>query len=85
METVKYVIKDPVGLHARPAAQFVKFCATLDSKVTLKKGDIEADAKSMLGILKIAAKQGDELTIELEGGDETRNKGNLETYLSENL
>ncbi len=58
------------GLHARPAAQFVKTAKGYSSDIKVIKGGAEANAKSSLNLMTLGAKQGDELTIRAEGEDE---------------
>lgn len=58
------------GLHARPAAQFVKTAKGYDSDIKVIKGNNEANAKSSLSLMGLGAAQGDELTIRAEGTDE---------------
>jgi len=59
-----------LGLHARPAARFVKAAAQFRSKVTITKGGTTTDGKSILGILFLAAVTGSEITISVSGEDE---------------
>lgn len=59
-----------LGLHARPAARFVKTAAQFRSKVTITKGGTTTDGKSILGILFLAAVTGSEITISVSGEDE---------------
>ncbi len=58
------------GLHARPAAQFVKAAKAYVSDIRVIKGDREANAKSSLNLMTLGAKQNDTLTIRAEGEDE---------------
>jgi len=58
------------GLHARPAAEFVKAAKAYGSQIKVIKGDTEANAKSSLNLMTLGAKQGDTLTIRAEGEDE---------------
>lgn len=61
------------GLHARPAAVFAKQAGTYEAKVTIKnvsKGGTPVDAASMISIMMLAAKPGDEVEIAAEGADE---------------
>jgi len=58
------------GLHARPAAEFVKEAKGYDSDIKVIKDDKEANAKSSLNLMSLGAKQGDKLTIRAEGEDE---------------
>ncbi len=57
------------GLHARPAAQFVKTAKGFSSEIVIVKGDKEANAKSSMKIMTLAAKKGDEVVIRAEGED----------------
>ncbi len=58
------------GLHARPAAQFVKAAKAYSSNIKVIKGDTEANAKSSLSLMSLGARHGDKLTIRAEGEDE---------------
>ena len=57
------------GLHARPAAQFVKRAKGFSSEIVVKKGAKEANAKSSLKIMTLGAKKGDTIVIRAEGED----------------
>lgn len=65
-------IVNRLGLHARAAAQLVKVASAFRSDIQLQKDDdsISADSKSILGILTLAASQGTNLKLEIEGDDE---------------
>lgn len=58
------------GLHARPAARFVKTAKGYSSDIKVIKDGTEANAKSSLNLMTLGARQGDELTIRAEGEDE---------------
>jgi phosphocarrier protein HPr len=57
------------GLHARPAAQFVKTAKQFSSDIVVIKGEREANAKSSLKLMTLGAKKGDKITISAEGED----------------
>jgi phosphocarrier protein HPr len=57
------------GLHARPAAQFVKTAKQFSSDIMVVKGEREANAKSSLKLMTLGAKKGDKITIRAEGED----------------
>ena len=57
------------GLHARPAAQFVKTAKRFSSEIVVAKGGREANAKSSLKIMTLGARKGDKLTIRADGDD----------------
>ena len=58
------------GLHARPAAQFVKAAKAFSSDIRVIKGETEANAKSSLNLMTLGAKQNDKLVIRATGEDE---------------
>lgn len=85
MESFKYVIKDELGLHARPAGLLVKEAQKMDSKITLKKGGAEADLKKIFAIMKLCVKQGDEVEITVDGGAEQENCEFIKKFFEEHF
>jgi phosphotransferase system HPr (HPr) family protein len=65
----KVLLTNDVGLHARPAARFVKSAAKFMSRIKVMKGENEADAKSITSILFLDVKKGEEITIWAQGED----------------
>ncbi len=62
------IVGSRVGLHARPAALFVKAVAEQPVKITIRKGDgAPVDARSILRVLALGAKNGDTVVLEAEG------------------
>lgn len=70
MKQLVVTIQGEAGLHARPAGAVVKKAGEFASKITLEKDGKAVDAKRLLAVLSLGAKQGDELTITAEGADE---------------
>lgn len=70
MKRFEFVLDNAHGLHARPAGMLVQLCGKYQSAVSLFKGEQKVNAKSLLGVMKIAASKGDALAIEVEGDDE---------------
>lgn len=70
----KVKIKNPTGLHLRPAGLFCKTAMQFESKITIEKsagnGNMMANAKSVLSVLGACIKSGDEIIISCEGEDE---------------
>lgn len=62
-------IVNRLGLHARAAAKLVQTAGGFDSRLWLLKDGEEVDAKSILGLLLLAAGQGSRITLRAEGGD----------------
>ena len=85
MKEFKHVITDPMGLHARPAGMLVKAVAPYASKVTVTAPTGTADAKRLMGIMRLAAKAGMELTITVEGPDEEKAAAELQAFMAANL
>ncbi|MCL2293759.1 MAG: HPr family phosphocarrier protein [Spirochaetes bacterium] len=63
------VVKNKHGIHARPAACIVKLAAGFKSDIKIKKDGTEINAKSIMGIISLAAVLNTELTIIAEGED----------------
>ena len=85
MKEFKHVINDPLGLHARPAGMLVKAVAGYASKVTFAAPTGTADAKRLMAVMRLAAKQGMELTITVDGADEEKAAAELQAFLTANL
>ena len=85
MKEFKHVINDPLGLHARPAGMLVKACAAYASKVTITAPTGTADAKRLMAVMRLAAKQGMELTVTVEGADEEKAAAELQAFFAANL
>lgn len=58
------------GIHARPAAEIVKVAARFTSQLTLGRDGLEVNAKSIMGVMMLAAECGASLVIRADGGDE---------------
>lgn len=63
-------IINKLGLHARAAAKLVATAAEFDSKILLARNDREVDAKSIMPVMMLAASQGTEIELIIEGEDE---------------
>ncbi len=57
------------GLHARASAKFVKLAATFDAEVTVAKDGATVDARSIMGLMMLAAGPGSRVTIHAEGAE----------------
>lgn len=61
-----YTIKDPVGIHARPAGVLAAVAAKAGVPVKITKGDTTVEADKLFAIMSLAAKCGDTITVECE-------------------
>lgn len=69
MPTKEFTITNKLGIHARPAAQFVKTANQFDADITVEKDGEEIDGKSIMGLMMLAAGHGSTLLITTEGPD----------------
>ncbi len=84
MLEVKIVLKNQTGLHARPASILVTEAGKFKSDIYILKDGREINAKSILGVLSMGARKGDEITIKISGEDEEQALSRL-TELLENF
>lgn len=70
LESIQTVeISNRLGLHARPAAEFVKRASRFESDIWVRKEDLEVNGKSIMGMMMLAAEQGSVITIRAAGED----------------
>ena len=72
MTTIQVVVRNPSGLHARPAALFVRTAGKFGSKITIgnaSAGKGPVDAKSILSVLTLGVSSGTEIEVSAEGDD----------------
>ncbi|MBT3324761.1 MAG: HPr family phosphocarrier protein [Gemmatimonadales bacterium] len=62
-------IVNRAGMHARPAAEFVKLAGGFAANVTIEKDGLEVNGKSIMGVLMLAAEQGSTLKLTASGED----------------
>ena len=70
MTEAKVEIINSLGLHARPAAQMVKITTQYSCDVFIEKDGMEVNAKSIMGVMMLAAEQGSFITIKCDGEDQ---------------
>jgi len=62
-------IVNRAGMHARPAAEFVKIAGRFTAEITVEKDGLEVNGKSIMGVLMLAAEQGSLLRLTAQGAD----------------
>ena len=85
MQTFTYVVKDELGIHARPAGLLVKTVKQFSSTITLECGAKKVSAKGLMGVMGMAVKQGDEVTVTIDGEDEEFALETLKAFFEEHL
>lgn len=78
-KTVK--IQVPLGLEARPIAMLVQIASQFDSTVYLQTAGKKVNAKSIMGMMSLSLRTGDEITVLAEGPDEDNAVQSMEDYL----
>ena len=86
MKSFDYVITDPVGIHARPAGILVKEIKKFaGSTVTIAKGEKSVNALKLMALMGMGIRQGDTVTVSVEGGDEEAVAAAIEDFFKNNL
>jgi phosphotransferase system HPr (HPr) family protein len=67
MEQQRFVIKNKLGLHARAAGLLVRAANKYDAEIFIEKDGIVTNAKSIMGVMMLAAAMGSEVVIKAEG------------------
>jgi phosphocarrier protein HPr len=62
-------IVNPLGMHARPAAEFVKTASKFKSAVQVSKDGLSVNGKSIMGVMMLAAERGSFMEIRTDGDD----------------
>jgi len=75
------VLGNKHGLHARPAAEFVKLASRFASDVNLTKDELTIDGKSIMGVMMLAAECGSTIVLTVEGPDENEAATELIRFL----
>ncbi|MGN0346655.1 MAG: HPr family phosphocarrier protein [Lachnospiraceae bacterium] len=85
MKQFNYVIKDEVGIHARPAGLLAKEAKKYASKITIAKGDKSAEATKLMALMSLGVKCGEEITVTVEGEDEDAAVNEIKAFFEGNL
>ena len=86
MKSFEYTITDPVGIHARPAGLLVKEIKShAGSAVNIIKGEKSVNALKLMALMQMGIKQGDTVTVSVEGGDEEAVAAAIEAFFKANL
>lgn len=85
MVTFSHVIRDPDGLHARPAGMLVKCAQGCGSAVEIEINGKAADAKRIFSVMRLCAKCNDTLEFHITGDDEVRDGNSLKDFCETNI
>lgn len=85
MQKFTYVIKDEIGIHARPAGLLVKEAKKYESKIQIVKDGKAAAATKLMAVMGLGVKCGDTVEVEAEGADEAAAAEGMKAFFEENL
>ena len=85
MKEFSYIIKDELGIHARPAGMLTKLAKTYESEIFITKGEKTVAATKLLMLMGLGVKQGEEVTVRIEGADEEAAYEEVLEFFKENL
>lgn len=85
MVKFEYVIKDEIGIHARPAGMLAKTAKGFDSVVTVEKEGKSAAATKLMALMGLGVKCGDKVTVTAEGTDEQQAADAMKKFFEDNL
>ena len=88
MRTTEQIVPNPSGLHARPAAMFVRTAAGFSARITLEnldRGTAPADAKSIIAIMSSGVGRGQRIRITADGADENEAIAAIEAFVASGM
>ena len=83
MVEFEFTVKDPVGLHARPAGRLVKEAAGFKSRILLEANGKSVEATRLLALMGLRIKSGETVKVSVEGADEVVCAEALESFCAE--
>lgn len=85
MKNFNYVIKDEVGIHARPAGILVKEAKKYQSKIVVVKDGKKAEATKLMALMGLGVKCGEAVEVEVSGEDEDIACEEIKAFFENNL
>ena len=85
MITKEFIIKNEIGLHARPAALFVQVANKFISDIMIKKEGRTINAKSIMGVMAMGISKGETIEIIVDGADEENAIQAIEELINKKL
>jgi phosphocarrier protein len=85
MKEFSYIIKDELGIHARPAGLLVKKAGVFKSNITIAKDSKTADAKKIFAVMSLGVKFGETIKIGISGEDEEEALTVLKEFIEDSM
>lgn len=85
MKEFYYTVKDPVGIHARPAGMLAKRAKEFSSEIMIEKDGKSASATRLMSVMGLCIRCGDRIRVTVSGEDEETAARELERFFEESL
>ena len=85
MKSFQYVIKDELGIHARPAGLLAKEAKKYQSAITIEADGKSANVTRLMAVMALGIKQGVQVTVAADGADEEQAIAEMQTFFEANL
>ena len=85
MRNFQYVIRDEIGIHARPAGLLVKEAKNYESKIVIHANGKSAEATKLMAVRGLGVKTGQTVEIAVEGTDEETAYEGIKAFFEQNL
>ena len=85
MKSFEYIIKDKIGIHARPAGMLAKAAKEYKSEIFIEKDGKKVSLVKLMQVMSLGVKCGDTVKVSVEGEDEDAATEKIRELLSENL
>lgn len=85
MKKFEYVIKDEVGIHARPAGMLAKEAKKYESNIVIGKDGKKAEATKLMAVMGLGVKCGNTVEVEVDGADEDTAFEAVKAFFETNL
>ncbi len=85
MKKFEYVIKDDVGIHARPAGALTQEAKKYESKIILSANGKSAEATRLIAVMSLGVKCGQTVEVEVTGTDEENACASMQKFFEDNL
>ncbi len=85
MKEFQHILQNKLGLHAKPASEFVQMVKSLDSAVTVSRGDKVVSADKLLALVSLDVHKGDCITISFENDVQDEEVEKIRKFVVENL
>ena len=85
MKSFEYIIRDELGIHARPAGLLAKKAKEYDCEITVTRDGKSVSATKLMALMSLGVKYGDLVKIEIDGRDEEKACAELKDFFEENF